>query len=190
VNAQALLQKAKGGDLSPSELAMVAKALGDGDHDADPYDLLLVLGHSNATQYRSIVEQYLRGNDDPMVRKAALEVLCRHWDLTGEYLDVIRRALKGLPGDEDGDLLLSAVGISGEYLREHSEPVLLETLLGLFRDVRVRQIVREAAYGAIARAVGRTWNELPSAARHFDLETEIDRGVITLAEGRLAKERS
>jgi hypothetical protein len=167
---------------------MVAKALRDGYHDADLYDLLQILGHSNATQYRSIVEKYL-GNVDPMVRKAALEVLCRHWDLTGEYLDFILRALRGFPGDGDGDLRLAAISIAGEYLREHSEPILLETLLGLFRDVRARQLVREAAYGAIARAVGRSWNELPSAARHFDLETEIDRGVIALAEERLAKER-
>jgi len=86
------------------------------------------------------------------------------------------------PWDEQGQVRLLALRLAGEYLREGSDRDLLELLLGVFRDPEEERSAREAAYRALARAVGRDHDELPSAAREIDLEAEVDPRVLEEAE--------
>ena len=90
----------------------------------------------------------------------------------------------GTDWDVDGAVRQVAISTAGEYLRSQKHASLLGQLLRIFSDERQDRVFREAAY--FARAVGREWNELPSAARHLDLVTGIDPVVVTQAEQRLA----
>lgn len=183
-----LLGRAKAGRLSGPELASVVAHLQDPKGDGDPYTFLHILGRAGNSSYRSIVEPFLDRPDDPMLSRLALKILCDYWGESEGYLDTLARFIDGVAWDREGDVRLVAISTAGEYLRDRKQASLLGKLVHIFRDEREDRASREGAYFALARAMGREWNELPSAARHFDLSTEIDSDVIVGAEERLATE--
>jgi hypothetical protein len=171
--------------LSGSELESVADELHSTDTKADRFTLLEILGRSGATSYRSLVETYLDSSNDPMLASLALRVLCFYWDLTPHYIDQILQFLDGVFWDTGKDCKLTAINIAGEHLRDHLSKELLGRLLDIFRTETEDKLIREATYSALARAMGKGYNEIPSAARSFDLECDIDPEVIDLADSRL-----
>jgi hypothetical protein len=65
-------------------------------------------------------------------------------------------------------------------------------IIDIFRDQAESkpQILREAAYCALALASGKEPQELPMASRHFDLERDLDPDVVAFiasSERRLAE---
>jgi hypothetical protein len=189
INYNDLLERAKWDSLSDAEIDQVAKEIQKPMPEADTYTLLHILGKSQATRYRRLVERYLESDTDPMLAKLAMQILCSYWDEASHYLDQITRFVQGVAWDEDDDCQLAAVSIAGEYLRTKHDPVLLYLLLELFEREAEDQLIREAAYGALARAMGREYSEIPSAAKEFDLKADIDTSIIERAKSRLSQER-
>jgi hypothetical protein len=175
-NAKELLEELAQRALTPDELAEVARRL-EGK-EGDQYDWLLILGRAEATRYRALVERFLESPDDPMLARLALQVLCRYWDLGASYKDVLMRFARGVPWDEDDDVRLMAIDCLGEVLRVGPDRQPLAYLFQLFESEEERQIVRETAYSAMARAMGTPTAKLPPAGRHFDLSKDIDHAVI------------
>lgn len=181
----ALLHRAKWEKLSQEEIDNVATELQQPEPEADRYILLFILGRAGALSYRWLVEQFLACEDDPMLSRKALEVLCDDWNDTARYLDQVLEFVLGVKWDEEEDVRPMAISIAGEYLRSHDEPRLLSELVRIFENEDEPQTMREGAYFALARAAGRDWKELPSAARHFDLSQDTDPSVLREARERL-----
>lgn len=185
MNESELIAKATQGKLSASELERVVQGLVSGD--ADPYNALLIIGRAGARQHRQLVERYLESSKDPMLARLALQILCRYWGLTEEYLIQIENFILKVEWDEDDDVRLMAIDCAGSFLVNKKVSQLLLLLLKIFRDSDERQIVREAAYCSLALAMGKQPNELPTPSRHFDLDRDIDHSVISRIEAALLK---
>lgn len=177
------IKKAIEGSLSRHELESVAQSLVTGENDR--YEALLILGRAGAIQYRKLVEQFLDRHDDPMMARLALQVLCRYWELSTDYRDVLKRFINKVDWDQDDDVRLMAIASAGSLLAKEKDLNLLASLLQIFRDLSERQIVREAAYIALAVAMGKQWDELPPHSRHFDLERDVDHSIIAKADTML-----
>lgn len=180
MNVDELFDKAQTGTITKAEIAAVAALLTVEQDAVDPHRLLVILGHAGAVEYSGVVARYLERHDDPMLVRAALDVLCNDWGMTDAYLGTVKALARGEAWDAAQDARLMAISVTGEYLREQRDKdrELMGMLWGFFRNPAERQIVREAAYCALARAVDRAWCEIPSAARHFNLETEVDQTVL------------
>jgi hypothetical protein len=178
-----LVARATQGRLSARELEQVAQGLTSGN--ADPYEALLVIGRANAKQHRGLVDRYLQYREDPMLARLALQILCRYWGLAAEYQETLEQFARKVDWDTDDDVRLMAIDCAGPLLAENKAPGLLSLLLQVFHDDTERQIVREAAYCSLALAAGKRLEELPASSRHFDLEHDVDRSVIGIAEAVL-----
>lgn len=182
---EGLLDRAKWGKLSEQEIADVADELQKSNPGADRYTLLHILGRAGAVSYQNLVECFLECQEDPMLARLALQTLCRYWNETDRYIEQVLQFVRGVEWDEGEYVRQMAVSIAGDYLRSHDEPRLLNELLRIFEREDEDRIIREDAYFALARAAGRDRRELPSAARHFDLHTDIDPSVVKQAHERL-----
>lgn len=187
-NFDELLERAQWGEISPDEAARVARELEASDSEADRYTLLLILGNAGAVAHRETVERFLSSEDDPMLARVSLQVLCQFWGDTERYLDRVHEFVRGVPWDAGDDVRLMAISVSAGRLRDNRDTRLLQELVSIFENENERRIVREAAYLALARSVGEPWERLPSAARHFDLDKEVDHSVIRRVKERVSKE--
>ena len=172
MNLKPLIGKATNGSLEPSELHEVVRCLEA--NSCDPYDALLIIGRAGAIQYRYLIVKYLNARDNPILTRLALMIICRYWKLTAEYKNVLEVFVRKVEWDDDDDIRVLAISITGSLLATQPDRHLLELLIGIFRDSSEPQLIREVAYCALAEASGRTPAELPSAARHFDLERDVD----------------
>ena len=188
MNAKDILRQLSQRGLREDELAEVARRLTS--NEGDKYDWLLILGRSGATQYRPLVEKFLESPVDPMLARLAVQVLCRYWGLGESYEDTLVRFAHRVSWDEDDDVRLMAIDCLGEVLLRKPNDKLLGYLFELFESNQERQIVREAAYCAMARAVGTPVSNLPSAARHFDLAKDTDQAVIDTVMDRILRSQS
>ncbi|MGL5625961.1 MAG: hypothetical protein ACRDDW_00380 [Candidatus Rhabdochlamydia sp.] len=123
-NLRDLLDEAKCGKLTSEEILYVAekvKASKPGDN-TDLYRLLFILGLSEATQYRELVENYLYYPADPMVSGMALKVLFRYWGNDAQcYLKELKAFIKGVPWDKSAKVRLAAVHCTADFLKETPE---------------------------------------------------------------------
>jgi hypothetical protein len=164
------------------------------------YSFLLVLGRSKFTQHRSIVERFLDLQESENV-SLALTILCKDWELAEEYLEQLISFALGHSWDVDDDARTTSIEIIGEYLNKslkESEAKsaarqkaanILGLVLSLFDDGELKHSTRQHAYFALCRAGGKEWEEIPSAYRKLDLETEIDKGLVSSLR-QLASESS
>ncbi|MEW6363200.1 MAG: hypothetical protein AB1714_01025 [Acidobacteriota bacterium] len=188
MNFDELLQKAKRGEISQEEIDDVARVLTTArDENLSEYTLLHIIGRGFSLKHEELVVSFLERKDDPMLVRLALQILCHFWGKTEKYLATVKEYLHGAPWDEDDDVKLMAISITGEYLRKKPEADLLRRLLHLFRDAAEERITREAAYCAMARAYGWGWQEIPRASRHFDLEKDTDKEVLEWALARTSE---
>jgi hypothetical protein len=202
---QDLLQRAERGEISRQEIDMAADQLTKTMSDAEKHSLLLVLGHAGlvdaraghaeqlskrnlVNSYRGIVERFLTYKRDPLVARLALQVLCDYWGYHNGYLEDMLRFIRRVPWDDDGYVRDAAISIAGEYLRFHFEPRLLREVVRIVEDADEEKLTRRVAYTALARAMGRDWNQIPSAARAFDLASTMDPTVLGKAKDRLAQQ--
>jgi len=79
-----------------------------------------------------------------------------------------------------------AISVSGSYLKGNSETELLSELILIFEDGDEDSILRQDAY----LAMGRDWDELPSAAWEFDIRKQTDPSVVEEAKRHLAEDAS
>ncbi|HUD01899.1 MAG TPA: hypothetical protein VMR37_06195 [Rhabdochlamydiaceae bacterium] len=168
-NLDELLEEAKWGKLTEKEIASVAekiKAAGP-DEDSDLYTLIHILGRAEATQYKKLVEKFLYYPTSPIISSIALKTLCNYWGSAHEYLDKIKSFIKGVEWDPDNDVRLIALSCAGQYLKESQDKELLQLLLSTYENEEEDELCREAAYEAIALAMGQTWNEILNEERNF-----------------------
>jgi hypothetical protein len=180
-----LIKKASKEGLSSKEADEIARGLRA--NTVDVYDGLLALGRAGAKQHRDLVERYLASNEDPMLARLALQVLCRYWGLAFEYRDTLRQFIEKVEWDEDDDVRIMALSCAGTLLASRADRQLLSLVFDVFRDSKQPQIVRETAYLSLAEAAGRRWSEVPSASRHFDLVQDVDTEVVAHTERTLAQ---
>ena len=174
--------------LSPQEISMVADELQKSNPETNRYILLQILGYAGAESYRGLVEQFLECQEYPPMARLAIDILCGDWKLTGEYTKQVLSFTQGIPWDKEEDVRLMSISKAGEYLRSNFELNFLRELLHIFANQNERQLIREAAYLALARAMGRNWNELPRSSRPINWDTEFDPQIVREAKNRLIQE--
>lgn len=165
-NLNNLLQKSKNGRLTDEQISYVVKRVEDPKVELeDLYTCIFILGMAFTTRprglkYRQLVESFLYYPKDPEISAIALKTLCDYWDLTADYLDVVKEFIKGVVWDKERDLVLVSVNIAGEFLRKSrkKDKELLQLLIDLWE--KPDQEFYEAVYIALARAVQEDWNDL------------------------------
>lgn len=188
MNYESLLRRAKQGQLADDELEKVVEELQRPESREHHYTLLHIIGRSGATKYRKLVEEFLTREDNPFLARLALQTLCTYWNTTHQYLPQVLEFLRGVPWDEFQACRLIAASIAGEYLLTNSEPTLLNELLRIFESEKEGQSMKEAAYFAIARAMGQSYRDMPPASRELDMNKDIDLEIIAGAKQRLSRE--
>ena len=162
-----LLEEAKWGKLTKDEVDYVVhriKSSTPEEEDDDIYTLLRILGKSGNKQYRKLVEEFLYYPTFPMVSSIALRTLCTYWGYAQDYLNELKVFIKGVEWD-DGQVRLIAISTTGEFLRNHPEKELLQLLIDSLivenkEENESIELYRDAAYEALARAVGEEWSDL------------------------------
>ncbi len=171
-NLEDLLEKAKWGKLSNEELAYVVQKIETwtpADKEEDLYTLIHTLGRSEEKKYKELVERFLYFPDYPMITRIALYTLCNYWNYTQDYLSELTNFIQGVEWDKEDDVRLIAISCAGGYLRKTLEKKLLQLLIDTFEKNDEDELIREGAYEALCRAMGKQWNEiLASEGNKFD----------------------
>ena len=170
-----LLSRALTGQLSDREVTEVAECLMSGTED--PYDCLLILGRASAIQYRDLVESQLQVYDDPMLVRLAVQILCRYWGFGRDYRDTVVRLAHGEIWDEEEDARLMAISCCSEILPDETHPELWSYLIDVALNEKEREVVRQAAYSALALGIGASVVELPTPVR-FRINEDMDQKVL------------
>jgi hypothetical protein len=117
----------------------------------------------------------------------ALTLLCLYWGLTSRYTEQLLRFIRGVPWDYDERLRTLAISIAGGYLRQNSEPSLLDGLISTFEsdsDIRVHN----TAYYALCEAMGHDARVGFVEDEMRKPKPDIDSAVIQVARERLSRE--
>ncbi len=187
-----LLQISNGKTLSPEEVEelihlLEGAAVGDElrrDISLDDvYSYLVVLGRAKCTRARHVLERYLEMRD-PLTVALVLEVLCLEWGFTEEFLERVVNFAVGVAWDYDEDVKQTALKILGEYLltslrsRKENDGAMLpreqrviDLLFTTFDDQAGKIWCRQAAYFALCRAGGLSWEELPGECTSLDFSS-------------------
>ena len=196
-----LLDEATLGKLTKEEIQYVVSRIKEYDPSSnqDLYGLLCTLGRAITStpmipQYRKLMESFLVYPTDSMISRIAFIVLCDYWGLTNEYLQQMKDFIRGVDWD-DNDVRLVAISTAGEHLRENFNPELLELLIETFEgsgcsskeELYEEEVVRQAAYSALARADNWEWEDLPPV--NVNLIRLLEKGQIDLSVVNHAKAR-
>lgn len=147
----------------------------------DPYTVLHALGRGSDHAMADVVEPYLDAQEDPMLARLAVQILCNYWERSADYLPVLRRFAMGVAWDEEGDVRQAAISALGEHVRrEPHDTISLGLLWQIAGDADDDEMAREDALLAIARALGREWSEVPSATS--PIQPESPEGLALLQE--------
>jgi hypothetical protein len=175
MNTKELIEKATKGTITKAETKKAYDALVE--QAGDEYDLLLVLGRSEAKEYKDVVERYLQASHDPMLAKLSLQVLCRYWGLASEYEDELEKFISWVDWDEEEDVRLMAIGCVVDLYKKKENPKLLKYVYDVFKDDSEDEITRGAAYETLALVSGKSVNDLPQPI-HFDIKSDVDKRVL------------
>jgi hypothetical protein len=182
--ARDLLDLAKQRHLPASDLERVVAELADPARTANRYTLLHIVGKGGGPRFRTLVEAYLDSPEDPMLARLALQILCRFWGLTADYLVDLRRFLKGVDWDDEQDVRLIAASVAGEYLERHDDAELAHELLRLSADGDGNRVLRDSAVRGLARAIGTAPSDMPPASRMLPTDGDWERDVLARARER------
>jgi hypothetical protein len=143
------------------------------------------------------VEKYRYYEKDNLVCKHALKTLCDCWWPTVEDLEALKFYLKGAEWDYSNDVRIVAMSITGEYLRlDGFDPELLALLLEIFENLGesfiieefadyARSLLKASAYEAIARAMGKEYDEIPD---NEEIERAIKEGYLHLLDWEMIEQ--
>ena len=149
----------------------------------DLYSYILVIGRAKHLPAAKILDRYL-SSQDPETVSLVLEILCKEWGKTEEYLEQLVHFSLGSAWDHEGDVQLLSVRLLGEYARDklkairgkkrtprlsHLDEEVLRLLLSTFQEEGADRYVRQAAYYSILRANGDEWESIPSEYAKLDL---------------------
>ncbi len=162
---------------SAEEIAWTLSTL-KGDADTRTKDaLILTLGYATYGQYKQALEPFLAGPDVELA-STALRVICKHWELTGEYVETIRRFILGVPWDPEGKCQWEAITLAEEYMHlgttdkpgARFEPSLISAMITVCEDESedAKPWNQQAAGYALYRVLGNpdiTWEQMLSAAK-------------------------
>lgn len=189
-DVRGLVDKAKAENLNQSDIAFVAKqieACKDSPND-DLYDYIYILGRGMfgkpiPLEYRKLVEYFLYHPQDTFTAGLALNVLCKYWNFSSEYLDALKLFIRGVSWDDLGEVRGEAIVNAGYFLRDNFDKELLSLVIDVFEKSdtsdEVQDFSRLLAYSALGWAQGLDWPELPPySARFSDLE---QRGLVDLS---------
>jgi hypothetical protein len=186
-------------DLSESEITQLVNVISIGTSEDLPTLISLLgkvlAGRNISPSHRKLIEKYLHYPDDPMVSAVSLKVLCREWGLTLNYLELIKKFIRGIGWDVSDEVRFHAINIAGEYLREAFDKELLQLLLFTYQleehtdTIRVTRedahiFLQGCAYEALARASGKDWDEIPSVD---DIEEYISQQQFTYLDNEVVE---
>ncbi|MEM6706562.1 MAG: hypothetical protein AAF690_27865 [Acidobacteriota bacterium] len=164
-------------NLGEAERRLANPEVGD-----DPYKLLLLLGREGGPRYRRTVESFLQCEDDPMLARLALLILCRYWSMYDEYRSEILQFSRGVVWDDEDDVRVLALACAGHLGRE-GDVEALRLLARVFRQASESWVIRDIAYRALETAFGRDSSEQPPASRRLtsdDLDPEVVAWAVSL----------
>src|SRR6185437_426082 len=122
------------GQLSKQELRDIVRMVTRREGGTSLYTALHILGHAGDASYEAIVSAFLDSQDNPMLARLALQILCSYWGLCDQYVEEVRQFVDGVAWDEGEDVRLAAISIGGDYLGGHEDRALADALLSTFED--------------------------------------------------------
>jgi len=175
-NLDKLLHRAMWEKVSDQELTEVAQKIeaAKSNWDENLYTYISILGRAGAVKYRSLVESFLYYPDDSMVSSNALKTLCSFWGYDEDYKDKLKEFIRGVSWDRDDEIRLIAISCTGALLRVKPEKELFELLIATFEGKYGDEICQEAAFSALARGLGKEWNEVLALEREKIFEPTIN----------------
>jgi hypothetical protein len=155
---QDLLQRARWGKLKSEEVDSVAQEMQKRRPALDRASLLHILGESKDKRHRKLVEKCLYSGDVKLA-KMALQTLCVTWGEAAQHTDDLLRFLRGVEWDTEqgGHVILIAISLSGEYLRNGKQRELLTELIDIYE--KEGSIFKDEAYVALVRGMGHSWSK-------------------------------
>lgn len=176
-----LLHKALIGKLDSTEKSYLAK-LAENPGNENLFIILSALGEAQALEYKPLMEKNLTRTEDNAIPALALQILCLHWNLTINYLDVVKKFIRGMDWDYDGHVKLNAIQVArGFFGNDNMDVELVELLLDVFEDPFEGNAIREDAYDALATMAGKTRDELPNVWEDMDFDHDADEAILNLA---------
>ena len=121
--------------------------------DADLSLSLEALGLASAIQYRKLIESFLDYRGESFVAARALGVLFQDFGLTSEYLDVVKKGIKGADWDDFCDFQSKAIRCAGQYLSDKYDRELLQLLVERFEEIDEEPFIRALSLESIALAM-------------------------------------
>lgn len=185
MNYDEMLIKAKQQQLNKETIDQIAKKLELEPEDSEAYILLLILGYSNAIEYRSLVEKILMDENDPLNTRVALQVLCFYWGFVKDYSDMIKKFVNGVDWDIDGDAMNAAISLASIYLRNYEDLELFSLIYNIYIDKNRDDNIRRWAYEALARAIGFEIKEIIIDIKKQDPLSNPNPNVIAKIQNRL-----
>jgi len=193
-----LLERAKWEFISDREIGMVAQELKT-TQDKSPYTLLHILGRGVEQSiarggklpqlYIDIVERYLHGQDDQLVR-LAWWILTIWWDMPERYVPEMFEFIRG-PAWEPQEARWAALRGAGHYLSTHSNAELLEAIIKVFENTEEDTYIRAYAYQTLAEVLGCEVVHMPGFhSGSIDPDNPPDTTVLSKAKERVAREQS
>ncbi len=184
-----LIYKAKWEGLERDEARWAEQQLLHPDPELDRYRVLYLVGKGLDKSFAPLVEPYLTSHEEPHLARLALQILCQYWGLPADYLPLVREFLEGVAWDEDGHIRLMAISVAGAYLRANRDLDLLAQVLRILEgNDPDEDLEREAAFEALARAIGLEWKQILPVAGSLDQMVGRET-VHARARARLAAER-
>jgi hypothetical protein len=117
--------------LSAAEFTLVTSMLRSETDQHALKVLIETLGYTGETSQKGLLERFLNG-PSAFLASEALFVLCEWWGFTSQYRREVRLFIEGVPWDSSGMILRDeALYIAGNYLAQHTDPDLLETIIML-----------------------------------------------------------
>jgi hypothetical protein len=172
---------------TPGDLRTILDSLESPDETTDIFSCLHRLGHLGGAEYEALVARYLEFPQQPMVSRMAIEVLTQ-WGVVGRHIACLKKYLDRVPWDSDDDVRQAAILAVGEFLRSAPSRELLAALIHTAGDQQERPLIRGDSVRALARALGRDWQEMPPATRREDPESPWSHEIRSLGETLLGAE--
>jgi len=161
------------------------------------YALVHLVSKADLRQSAYLIERYLESKD-PLLVSLVLETLCLEWELSAAYLERVMSFALGESWDYDEDVRQAALKILGEHLRKQlratesdgKKPLTwfdetpkhaLEILFSILEDSSLEALTRRAAYCALCRASGKSYDELPAEYTQIDFgeeSSDLDRDML------------
>lgn len=158
--------------LSDAELKRVADFVGESTQSSLQWRGLHILGWARAKKYTSLISTFLDRTDDLSLPAIALRTLIYWFGNAKPYINELKRFLHGIPQDDQRNLQLAALQVSGNAYRQTADVDLLRMIIGFVESNN--EILRDAAYDALAVALSPDWDQL-SPRQRYDLRRRSSR---------------